>query len=225
MSVRLMSGVTYTEAAVSCLLLVLMGLMTGAGYRGRTTTEREKVALSGMVEATQAMLLYSEDNNGGLPPNDSQALIVLGQEGDAPGIASNECLSEIGTLNPAEVVVLTAPVGLFVDKSGLSFRPARISMTDSAAALTKHPKPDWEVFVPEDSRSMGAAPYGTTGGAIRVWHPGSFRWTPLYRNRCNGRMVKGPMDRPTFVPADDASIFGKDPSRFPAITAGALRES
>lgn len=225
MRIRLTTGITFSEVAVSCLLLTLVAAMTGAGYKGRSTTERERVALSSMVAATKAILLYAEDNHGGLPRSDAQALSVLGEDGEGPGIASNECLSEISQLNPAEVVVLTAPVGVFVDKSGVPFRPARVSSTDSAAALIQKPKPAWETFQPEDIRSWGAAPYGTTSGAVRVWHPGSFRWTPIYKNRCSGSMVKGPMDRPTFVPAEDAAFFAKDPGQFPRLTAGAFRES
>lgn len=224
MRFRMSSGITFSEVAVSSFLLAALLGVSGAGWKGRLSTEKERGALSAMTSATKAVLLYAQDYEGWLPDTDAAAARLLAQNHDGPAIALNKCLSTVRHENPLEVVVLTALVGDFEDSRGRPFRPARLSMTDSAAAKAVHPERDWSVFEPQDSSYQGAAPYGTTEGAIRIWHPASFRMTPVYKEVCSPQKVKGPMDRPTFVPADDAADYYETMAGISGFTAGTMRE-
>lgn len=224
MRFRMSSGITFSEVAVSSFLLAALLGVSGAGWKGRLSTEKERGAISAMTAATQALLVYAQDHEGGLPQAESTAVRLLGQRAEGPAIALNQCVSTVRHENPLEVVVLTALVGDFEDINGRIFRPLRLAMTDSAAAKAVHPEEAWKVFEPQDSSYLGGAPYGTTEGAIRIWHPASFRMTPVYKEVCSPDKVKGPMDRPTFVPAADAADYYETMAEISGFTAGTMRE-
>lgn len=224
MRFRMSSGITFSEVAVSSFLLAALLGVSGAGWKGRLSTERERGALSAMTSSTQALLVYAQDHEGGLPLMNSTVAPLLRRDGQGPSIALNQCLSRVNHQNPLEVVVLTALVGDFEDSEGRAFRPLRLAMTDSAAAKAVRPEPAWSVFEPMDSSYQGGAPYGTTEGAIRVWHPASFRMTPVFKEVCSPQMVKEPMDKPTFVPAADAADYYEEMAGIGGFTAGTMRE-
>lgn len=224
MRFRMSSGITFSEVAVSSFLIAALFGMTGAGWRGRQSAEMEKETISAMTAATQALLVYAQDYEGGLPLADSPTKGLLGRGELGPSIAINECLSSVSHQNPLEVVVLTALVGEFKRTNGSQFLPLRLAMTDSAAAKAIQPEQAWEIYKPRDASFQGGAPYGTTEGAIRVWHPASFRMTPINKDVCSAENVKGPLDKPTFVPAADASDYYDTMSGISGFTAGTMRE-
>ena len=197
---RLIRGLSFVEVAVTCVLIAAMGLLLTAGWKGGRESRRESITLSVMHESTRALLIYSQDYDGHLPHSDAEIRHTFDMGPDGATVAMNACLTSLSEVNVMERLVLTAPVGRFITKDGRYFKPARLTTTDSFAALLRADKTQWKVFEPQDARHMGAAPYGLADGSIKVWHPAAFRPSAVHKDQCSGDYLRGTPDNPSFVP-------------------------
>lgn len=197
---RSVRGLSFVEVAVTCLLVVAMGVLLTAGWRGGRESKRESITLAVMQESTRALLVYSQDFDGRLPYSDPEIRRTFDIGPDGATVAKNACLASVPEINVMERLVLTAPVGRFISQDGRYFKPARLTATDSFAALQRADRSQWKVFEPQDSRHMGAAPYGLADGSIKVWHPAAFRPSAVHKDQCNGDLLMGTPDSPSFVP-------------------------
>lgn len=197
---RLVRGVSILEVVLTCVLMAAMGALLTAGWKGGRETRRDSITLSAMHESTRALLVYSQDYDGYLPHSDSEVRMTLGVAPDGAGMAMNVCLTDLPAANEMELLVLTAPIGKFVTNQGKTFRPARVNMTDSYSALAVTARPNWSIFEPQDSKHMGAAPYGLANGGVKVWHPAAFRPGPVHKDQCNTSLLMGTPDNPSFIP-------------------------
>lgn len=180
--------------------MAAMGALLTAGWKGGRESKRESITLSVMHESTRALLVYAQDYDAAFPHSDAEVRRTFDMGPDGATVAMNACLTSIPEINVMERLVLTAPIGRFVSTNGRIFKPARVTNTDSYSALAHAGQKEWSVFEPQDKRHFGAAPYGLPDGSIRVWHPGAFRPGPIRKDQCDGSLLKGTPDNPSFIP-------------------------
>lgn len=185
---------------LTCVLMAAMGALLTAGWRGGREAKREAITLSVMHESTRALLVYAQDYDAKFPHSDTEVRRTFDMGPDGATVAMNACLTSIPETNVMERLVLTAPVGKFVSRDGRLFKPARVTTTDSYSALAIAAKEQWAIFEPQDKLHLGAAPYGLPDGSIRVWHPAAFRPGPVRKDKCDGSLLYGTPDNPSFIP-------------------------
>ncbi len=197
---RLVQGLSIVEVILTCVLMAAMGALLTAGWKGGREAKRESITLSVMHESTRALLVYAQDFDGRFPDSDEEIRRTFDIGAEGASVAMNACLTSVPETNPAERLVLTAPIGRFIAITGETFRPVRTTTTDSYSALALASRNLWSTFEPQDKRHLGAAPYGLPDGSIRVWHPAAFRPGPVRRSKCDGNLLMGTPDSPSFIP-------------------------